>query len=58
MKDIMKNPYMLGGIVGILLGVLLYFYPVLSILDVAGYPTATIVLVIAGVVAIYMGMKK
>ncbi len=58
MADLMKNPNMLGGLVSIILGILVYYYNVLKFLDVAGFPTATIVLIVAGLAAIYMGMKK
>jgi hypothetical protein len=53
-----KDPQVLGGLAAILVGLLVYFYPVLSMLDVAGLPTATIVLVVAGLVLIYMKMKN
>ena len=56
--ELLKNPKVLGGIVLVLLGLLIYFFMPAYALPMLGLPMTTIVFMIVGLAAIYMGMKK
>lgn len=52
------DPYVLGGLAAILVGLLVYFFLPAYAFTVYGLPMTTLVLVIVGLVLIYMKMKK
>lgn len=52
------DPYVLGGLAAILVGLLIYFFLPAYAFTVYGLPMTTLVLVIVGLVLIYMKMKK
>ena len=58
MKDLVTNPYVFGGIVSIVLGILVYFFLPQYSFPVYGIPVTTALLSIVGLAAVYMGIKQ
>jgi len=58
MKNLTTNPYIIGGIISILAGVLVYFIIPQYSFTMYGIPITTAVLAIAGLAGVYIGMKK
>ncbi len=58
MKEFTTNPHIIGGMVSILIGVIVYFYLPEYAFTVYGIPLTTAILSGIGLAAICMGMKK
>jgi len=56
--ELLKSPKVLGGIVLVLLGVLVYFFMPAWSFPMWGLPITTIVFIVVGLAAIYTGMKN
>ena len=55
----LTDPYFLIGLVVLLVGVVLYFYPVgMLAFTMYGLPMTTIVLAIIGLVLMFLGIRK
>jgi hypothetical protein len=54
----LTDPYVLGGLVAIIIGLLVYFMMPAYSFPMYGLPMTTVVLVIVGLVMLFMGMRR
>ena len=52
------DPYVLGGLGAVLVGLLVYFFFPAYTFTMYGLPMTTVLLTLVGLVLLYMGMKK